>query len=340
MGMIALPAMLKRGYSKGLALGCILAGGGLGQLIPPAVMLIVYGLVANVSIGKLFAGGLGAGLLLASLYIGYILLRSYLQPHLAPPAPIEERSVPIGQKIAALRGVILPLILVLAVLGSIFQGVATPTEGGRRRRPRRPVERRRPPPTYVAERQGRGPSHDPRNLHDPVDFLRRHGVQQRLYPGRRRRNDRRCDPRSAARSVGHPHRDPGVLHHHGRTHGLARHPPDHRPGGDSNRQGSGIRSHLVRHTIRRQHADRLPVAARGRGPCSTSSRLPRRTFRWATYSAPPYRFAGCSSSGSFSSWCSPRSLCGRSGFWSDKRRGTSAYASKDDTFTLVSRSIN
>ncbi len=128
MGMIALPAMLKRGYSKGLALGCILAGGGLGQLIPPAVMLIVYGLVANVSIGKLFAGGLGAGLLLASLYIGYILLRSYLQPHLAPPAPLAERAVPLRQKIAALRGVILPLILVLAVLGSIFQGVATPTE--------------------------------------------------------------------------------------------------------------------------------------------------------------------------------------------------------------------
>lgn len=85
MGMIALPAMLKRGYSKGLALGCILAGGGLGQLIPPAVMLIVYGLVANVSIGKLFAGGVGAGLLLASLYIGYIMRRSYFQPHLAPP---------------------------------------------------------------------------------------------------------------------------------------------------------------------------------------------------------------------------------------------------------------
>lgn len=128
MGLIALPAMLNRGYNKSLALGCILAGGGLGQLIPPSVMLIVYGLVANVSIGKLFAGGLGAGLLLASLYITYIMLRSYLQPHLAPPAPPEERDIPLGQKIAALRGVILPLALVLAVLGSIFGGVATPTE--------------------------------------------------------------------------------------------------------------------------------------------------------------------------------------------------------------------
>jgi tripartite ATP-independent transporter DctM subunit len=128
MGLIALPAMLNRGYSKSLALGCILAGGGLGQLIPPAVMLIVYGLVANVSIGKLFAGGLGAGLLLASLYITYIMIRSYLQPHLAPPAPPEERAMPFRQKVAALRGVIIPLLLVLSVLGSIFQGVATPSE--------------------------------------------------------------------------------------------------------------------------------------------------------------------------------------------------------------------
>ena len=128
MGMIALPAMLNRGYNKSLALGCILAGGGLGQLIPPAVMLIVYGLVANVSIGKLFAGGLGAGLLLAFIYITYILLRSYLQPHMAPLAPPEERAVPLRKKFVALRGIIVPLALVIAVLGSIFQGVATPTE--------------------------------------------------------------------------------------------------------------------------------------------------------------------------------------------------------------------
>ena len=128
MGLIALPAMLKRGYNKSLALGCILAGGGLGQLIPPSVMLIVYGLVANVSIGKLFAGGLGAGMLLVFIYISYILIRSYANPNFAPAAPPEERFIPLGQKIVALRGVIIPFALVLAVLGSIFQGVATPTE--------------------------------------------------------------------------------------------------------------------------------------------------------------------------------------------------------------------
>lgn len=128
MGLIALPVMLQRGYNKSLALGCILAGGGLGQLIPPSVMLIVYGLVANVSIGKLFAGGLGAGLLLASLYIAYIMLRSWLQPQLAPGPPPEERDIPLRDKLVALKGIILPLGLVLLVLGSIFTGAATPTE--------------------------------------------------------------------------------------------------------------------------------------------------------------------------------------------------------------------
>jgi tripartite ATP-independent transporter DctM subunit len=128
MGLIALPAMLNRGYSKSLALGCILAGGGLGQLIPPAVMLIVYGLVANVSIGKLFAGGLGAGLLLASLYVGYIMIRSLIQPELAPKAPPEERYIPLRDKLVALKGIVIPLGLVLLVLGSIFTGAATPTE--------------------------------------------------------------------------------------------------------------------------------------------------------------------------------------------------------------------
>lgn len=128
MGLIALPAMLNRGYNKSLALGCILAGGGLGQLIPPSVMLIVYGLVANVSIGKLFAGGLGAGLLLSGLYISYIVIRSVLQPELAPKAPPEERNLPLSHKLTALKGIIIPLGLVLLVLGSIFTGAATPTE--------------------------------------------------------------------------------------------------------------------------------------------------------------------------------------------------------------------
>ncbi len=128
MGLIALPAMLKRKYSKSMALGPILAGGTLGQLIPPSVMFIIYALVAGVSIGKLFMGGLVAGVLLGGLYITYILIRCYFQPHLGPPLSKEERMMPLPQKVAYLRGLILPGLLMTAVLGSIFLGIATPTE--------------------------------------------------------------------------------------------------------------------------------------------------------------------------------------------------------------------
>ncbi len=128
MGLIALPAMLKRKYSKSMALGPILAGGTLGQLIPPSVMFIIYALVAGVSIGKLFMGGLVAGVLLGGLYIAYILIRCYFQPHLGPPLSKEERMMPLPQKLAYLRGLIIPGLLMTAVLGSIFLGIATPTE--------------------------------------------------------------------------------------------------------------------------------------------------------------------------------------------------------------------
>ena len=128
MGLIALPAMLKRKYSKSMALGPILAGGTLGQLIPPSVIFIIYALVAGVSIGKLFMGGLCAGVLLGGLYITYILIRCYFQPHLGPPLSKEERMMPLPQKLAHLRGLIIPGLLMTAVLGSIFLGMATPTE--------------------------------------------------------------------------------------------------------------------------------------------------------------------------------------------------------------------
>ena len=128
MGLIALPAMLKLKYSKSMALGSILAGGTLGNLIPPSVPFIVYALIAGVSIGKLFMGGLVAGVLLGGLYITYILIRCYFQPHLGPPLSKEERMMPLPQKLAYLRGLILPGLLMTAVLGSIFLGMATPTE--------------------------------------------------------------------------------------------------------------------------------------------------------------------------------------------------------------------
>lgn len=127
MGVMALPAMLKRGYDKRLATGSILAGGVLGPLIPPSITLVLYGTFARVSIGELFAGGMAAGLLCSILIIGYILIRCYLNPKLGPPIPEEERAGR-GDKVASLKGVILPLALIVSVLGSIYTGIATPTE--------------------------------------------------------------------------------------------------------------------------------------------------------------------------------------------------------------------
>ncbi|MEW6425440.1 MAG: TRAP transporter large permease subunit [Bacillota bacterium] len=127
MGLVALPSMLKRGYDKFIAMGCISAGGTLGILIPPSVLMIVYGVFASESIGKLFAGGILPGLLLSFLFIAYIAVRSHLQPQLCPAIPPEERPT-WGERFLALRGLILPILLILAVLGVIFGGVCTPTE--------------------------------------------------------------------------------------------------------------------------------------------------------------------------------------------------------------------
>jgi len=127
MGIIALPALLERRYSKTLALGSSAAGGSLGVLIPPSIPLIVYAVAAGVSIGKLFMGGFAAGLILVIIFSLYILIRSRLQPDLAPPLPKEE-LLPLRERVVLLRSVILPVLLIVAVLGSIFAGIATPTE--------------------------------------------------------------------------------------------------------------------------------------------------------------------------------------------------------------------
>ncbi len=127
MGVISLPAMLKRGYDPQLAVGCIAAGGALGVLIPPSVIMIIYGMMVEVSVGGLYAGGILPGLLLAFLFIVYIGIRAAIQPHLAPALPPEERATWKG-KLVSLRGVILPILLVIAVLGVIFVGIASPTE--------------------------------------------------------------------------------------------------------------------------------------------------------------------------------------------------------------------
>jgi len=127
MGIIALPIMLRLGYNKTIAIGPILAGGALGILIPPSISFIIYGMLTKTSIGRLFAGGLIPGLILSFLYGSYIGIRCHLKPELGPALPKEER-VSFGQKIALSRGLILPILLIVSVLGSIFAGIASPTE--------------------------------------------------------------------------------------------------------------------------------------------------------------------------------------------------------------------
>ncbi|MBI3371257.1 MAG: TRAP transporter large permease subunit [Betaproteobacteria bacterium] len=128
MGVVALPAMLSRGYKKDLALGCICAGGGLATLIPPSVVFIMWGLTAGVSIGQLYMAGVVPGLLLAGLYIVYIIVRCHLQPGIAPAATEEELSISLGEKLALLKELVLPSLVAFSVLGSLYYGWATPTE--------------------------------------------------------------------------------------------------------------------------------------------------------------------------------------------------------------------
>ncbi|WP_321342094.1 TRAP transporter large permease subunit [Breoghania sp.] len=127
MGTIALPKMLERGYDKKLALGAINAGGGWGILIPPSILMVLFSLLTEVSVGRLFAAGIGPGLLLFALVSAYILIRCFFQPALAPALPVSERA-DWGTKFRSLKAVILPILIVLSVLGAIFGGFATPTE--------------------------------------------------------------------------------------------------------------------------------------------------------------------------------------------------------------------
>lgn len=129
MGLLAFPAMLRAGYDVKLSAGVVCAGGCLGILIPPSVMLILYGATAGVSVPKLYAGALFPGLLLASLYMGYVVIRCWLNPALAPKLPREQTDVPWSTVLLALAKSFFPLtILIMSVLGAIFFGFATPTE--------------------------------------------------------------------------------------------------------------------------------------------------------------------------------------------------------------------
>src|ERR671925_9319 len=129
LGIMASPIMTKAGYDAKLSAGTITAGGTLGILIPPSVMLIVMGPVLGVSVADLYAAAFGPGFLLASLYMAYVLLRSFVDPTLGPPVPKEERVTSIVAIVREVAVGVLPLLLLIAAtLGSILAGLATPTE--------------------------------------------------------------------------------------------------------------------------------------------------------------------------------------------------------------------
>jgi tripartite ATP-independent transporter DctM subunit len=129
MGLMAAPAMIRAGYDPKLSAGSIAAGGTLGILIPPSVMLVVMGPIVGVSIVQLFAAAVIPGVMLSSLYIGYTMVRSFMNPNLGPPLPKAERATSYGQIVREFAAGIIPLAgIIFAALGSIIAGLATPTE--------------------------------------------------------------------------------------------------------------------------------------------------------------------------------------------------------------------
>lgn len=126
LGLLALPQMLRQGYDKNLAIGVVCAGGSLGTMVPPSIVLIIYGLTANVSIGDLFTSAFLPGFMLAGFYVAYVLFRSYTGKNIAPPPQTEK--IPTAEKIRLLKGLFLPILVVFCVLGSIYGGIASVTE--------------------------------------------------------------------------------------------------------------------------------------------------------------------------------------------------------------------
>ena len=130
IGLMAAPVMKRSGYATGLSAGSITAGGTLGILIPPSIMLVVMGPVMQVSVARLFAAAILPGIMLASLYVIYTIIRVMIKPELGPPLSDEELDVPTSYKIREFfLGLLPPSVLILATLGTIITGVATPTEG-------------------------------------------------------------------------------------------------------------------------------------------------------------------------------------------------------------------
>ena len=125
---IALPEMLRRGYDKRMITGVVQAGSSLGILIPPSVVLVLYGMIARQPVSRLWLAGVLPGLLMATLFILYIYIRCRLQPQLGPTLPKEERQIPTGEKIKLLRAGIIPFVIFFAMTGLFLMGIASLVE--------------------------------------------------------------------------------------------------------------------------------------------------------------------------------------------------------------------
>ena len=128
LGLVALPQMLRLGYDQNLAIGTICAGGSLGTMIPPSIVLIVYGLITETSIHALFIAAVIPGLMLGGIYIVYVIVRTQLNPSLAPIDQSIAADMPLKERLAHAKGIIPPVLLVFVVLGSIYGGVTSITE--------------------------------------------------------------------------------------------------------------------------------------------------------------------------------------------------------------------
>ena len=127
LGVLVVPAMIARGYDKKLAMGTVMSGGALGFLIPPSLMMIMFGFLGDVSVGKLFAAGIIPGFMLAGIYIVYIMTRCFLRPQDGPALPPENRAS-WKEKFISLRYLVCPTLLIVILLSAIFTGTASPTE--------------------------------------------------------------------------------------------------------------------------------------------------------------------------------------------------------------------
>ncbi|MGD9078375.1 MAG: TRAP transporter large permease subunit [Desulfobacterales bacterium] len=125
---LALPEMLKRNYNKVMVTGVIQAGSSLGIMVPPSVVLVLYGMIARQNVGRLWMAGVFPGLLLAALFILYIMIRCKLQPHLGPALPPEERQISWGKKLLLLRAGIIPLVIIFSMTGLFLLGITSLVE--------------------------------------------------------------------------------------------------------------------------------------------------------------------------------------------------------------------